>query len=118
MNQSNDTLTPTLPTLEKRLFFGQCPHCVRPAIVWDRALDSLQCEGCGAVWERREALSQALADMTAQRDAWACECGTDNDWCDKVCVACGSDRPNAEHDPRAEASRAPCSCSASLLEAK
>ena len=27
-------------------------------------------------------------------DAWACECGTDNDWCDKVCVACGSDRPN------------------------
>jgi hypothetical protein len=27
-------------------------------------------------------------------DAWACDCGTDNDWCDKVCVACGSDRPN------------------------
>ena len=27
-------------------------------------------------------------------EAWACECGTDNDGCDKTCVACWSDRPN------------------------
>ena len=32
--------------------------------------------------------------VTTAPDAWACECGTDNDWCEKVCVACGSDRPN------------------------
>jgi hypothetical protein len=66
MSQSNDTLTPTLPPLEARLFFGQCPHCLRPALMWDRALDSLQCEGCGAVWERRDAYIAGANDAPAK----------------------------------------------------
>jgi protein subunit release factor A len=43
-----------------------------------------------AIWM----IETALVDLTAQRDAWACECGTDNNWRDEVCVVCGSDRPN------------------------
>ena len=50
---------------------------------------------CACTADRIKALERKLADMTAQRDAWACECGTDNDWRDKVCAACGSDRPNS-----------------------
>ena len=49
--------------------------------------------GCTCMRDRIKALERALADMTAQRDAWACECGTDNDMADSVCVVCGSDRP-------------------------
>ena len=36
---------------------------------------------------------ECIRNSGGDPDAWACECGTDNYWCDKVCVACGSDRP-------------------------
>jgi Zn-finger nucleic acid-binding protein len=42
-----------MPPFEKRLFLGQCPHCLRTTLSYDVTLDTLQCEGCGAVWDRR-----------------------------------------------------------------
>jgi hypothetical protein len=92
-------LSQTLPPLEKRLFFGQCPHCQRPAVVWDRVLNSLQCEGCGAVWDGHTNKPAApvcpVCGKALKLHVWDDQCRVEY-----RCHACCYSQPDAAQRPK------------------